>query len=306
MKTRLIFAAIFAFLFTFAAIAENFDNEKRKDKKRHKGLKKEIKAYLDQKVLPVLREQRSKLESKITLQDRQKLEELRKELENLKGQRKSFRKEVIQMLEKNEISEEQRNKMKEVRSKIQSIMQSSKEIAKNYTSDIELLLLPLEPQKEQWKQDIKAICEKYQKKDNDSMHKHKHRMFKMMAKQHFREMKPAMFLLMQTADNEIVKAMTEQNNKENKDSSVDEKSNIYPNPSINKQTTIDFKVKESGNINIVLLDAQGNIVRNVMNENKEKGKYSIVIDLNGLREATYFYKIVMPNKTETNKLIVKD
>jgi Secretion system C-terminal sorting domain len=302
MKTRLIFAAIFAFLFTFTAIAENFDGKKRKDKKRHKGLKKEIKAYIDQKVLPVLREQRNKLESKITLQDRQKLDELRKELESLQGQRKSFRKDMIQILEKDEISEEQRSKMKEVHNKMQSIMQSSKEIAKNYTSDIEVLLLPLESQKEQWKQDIKAICEKYQKKDVDSTHRHKHRMFKMMAKQHFKEMKPAMFLLMQTTENEAIKTMSQ----ENKDSSVDEKANIYPNPSINKQTTIDFKVKEAGNINIVLLDAQGNIVRNVMNENKEKGKYSVIVDLNGLKEATYFYKIVMPNKTETNKLIVKD
>jgi hypothetical protein len=321
MKTKLIFVALFAFLFTFVAFAENFDKGKRKDKKRHREQNKEIRAYVDKNVLPVLREQRSKLESKITLQDRQKLDELRKQLETLKGQRKSFRKDISEISEKGEMTEEQRNKMKEVHKQMHTIMQSSKEIAKNYEADIVQLLTSLEPQKAQWKQDIKTIIEKYKKNDvpdstkqkhhrhhkgngtDSSNHKHhKFGMLKMMKFEHFKEMKPAAFLLMKADDNNAIKSMALPNDMNN----VEEKTNIYPNPSANEQTTIDFKVKEAGIITIVLIDGQGNIVRNVMSENKEKGKYSVIVDLTGLKEATYFYRIVMPNKTETNKLEIKN
>ena len=320
MKAKILLApllvTLLAIMIGFSSFASQNDDLGKKDKgkKRHnKELRKELKAYIDQNVMPALREQRNKLESKITLQDRQKLEELRKQLAVLQAQRhdfrKDFRKEQKGATEKGEMTEEQRNKIKEVRDKIKiqmkTIMQSSKEIAKNYSTDIEQLLTPMQSQKEQWKQDMKAICDKYTVNNPDSTHKHggnargkhgKHGKFRMMAKQHFKEMKPAMFLLIQPSENQVIATEAVKES--------DENTKIYPNPSSN-QTTSDFKVKEAGNVNIVLLDAQGNVIKNIMNEHKEKGKYSALIDLSGLREGTYFYKIATPTKTETNRVVVK-
>lgn len=316
MKAKVLLAplliTLLAIMIGFSSFASQNDDLGKKDKgkKRHnKELRKELKAYIDQNVMPVLREQRNKLESKITLQDRQKLEELRKQLAVLQAQRhesrKDFRKEQKGATEKGEMTEEQRNKMKELRTQMKTIMQSSKEIAKSYSTDIEQLLTPMQSQKEQWKQDIKAICDKYIVNSPDSTRKHgengrgkhgKHGKFRMMAKQHFKEMKPAMFLLIQPSENQIVATESVKES--------DENTKVYPNPSSN-QTTIDFKVKEAGNVNIVLLDTQGNVIKNIMNEHKEKGKYSALIDLSGLREGTYFYKIATPTKTETNRIVVK-
>ncbi len=314
MKAKILLVTLLAMIIGFTGFASQNDDLGKKDKgkKRHnKELRKELKAYIDQNVMPVLREQRNKLESKITLQDRQKLEELRKQLAVLQAQRhdsrKDFHKEQKSATEKGEITEEQRNKIKEVRTQMKTIMQSSKEIAKSYSTDIEQLLTPMQSQKEQWKQDMKAICDKYTVNSPDSTHKHhgnkhegngrgKHGKFRMMTKEHFKEMKPAMFLLIQPSENQVIATEAVKES--------DENTKIYPNPSSN-QTTIDFKVKEAGNVNIVLLDAQGNVIKNIMNEHKEKGKYSTLIDLSGLREGTYFYKIATPTKTETNRIVVK-
>ncbi len=309
MKAKILLVTLLAMIIGFNGFASQNDDLGKKDKgkKRHnKELRKELKAYIDQNVMPVLREQRNKLESKITLQDRQKLEELRKQLAVLQAQRhdsrKDFRKEQKGATEKVEMTEEQRNKIKALRSQIKIIMQSSKEIAKSYSTDIEQLLTPIQSQKEQWKQDMKAICDKYTINSPDSTNKRggngrgKHGKFRMMAKQHFKEMKPAMFLLIQPSGNEVIATEAVKES--------DENTKVYPNPSAN-QTTIDFKVKEAGNVNIVLLDAQGNVIKNIMNEHKEKGKHSVLIDLSGLREGTYFYKIATPTKTETNRIVVK-
>jgi hypothetical protein len=312
MKAKILLVTLLAMIIGFTGFASQNDDLGKKDKgkKRHnKELRKELKAYIDQNVMPVLREQRNKLESKITLQDRQKLEELRKQLAVLQAQRHDFRKDFHKeqkgATEKGEMTEEQRNKIKEVRTQMKTIMQSSKEIAKSYSTDIEQLLTPMQSQKEQWKQDMKAICDKYTANSPDSTHKHggngrgkhgKFGKFRMMAKQHFKEMKPAMFLLIQPSGNEVIATEAVKES--------DENTKIYPNPSSN-QTTIDFKVKEAGNVNIVLLDAQGNVIKNIMNEHKEKGKHSALIDLSGLREGTYFYKIATPTKTETNRIVVK-
>jgi hypothetical protein len=282
-------------------LAGQNDDHKDKGKRRHnKELRQEIKAYIDKNVYPVLLEQRSKLESKITLQDRQKLEELRKQLATLQEQTKSFQKNLPKN-RKEEMTDEQRTQRKEFHSQKKAIMQSSKEIAKNYQADIDQVLSPIQAQKEQWKQDIKAICEKYSTQNPDTTHKHKHghrhKEFKKMAKEQFKEMKPAMFLLMESAGNQAITTIPTEIEK-------NEDSKVFPNPSAT-QTTIEFKVKEAGNVQIVLIDAQGNVLKSILNENKEKGTYKQSIDLSGLRQGTYFYKISMPNKTETNKIVVE-
>jgi hypothetical protein len=135
-----------------------------KDKKKNGELRKEIKAYIDKNVMPILKEQRAKLDSKISPQDQQKLAELRKKLETLKEQRKNFKKEFGKAMQNDELNAEQLLKRQELRKEMKAIRQNSKEMAKIYEKEILEVTAPLEKQREQWKQDIQAIVQKYVQK----------------------------------------------------------------------------------------------------------------------------------------------
>lgn len=183
MKRKMIFAALLALSVSFGTEAGNLyknyetvninsysqiTKHKNKHKKRKGKLQKEIKAYMEKNVMPVLKEHRAKLDAKIKAEDQQKLEELRKKLETLKEQRKDFRKEYSKAMKNDELNAEQLLKMQSMRKETKEVMKTSKEMAKIYEKEIAEVTAPLEKQQEQWRKDIMAIVQKHwqEKKDN--------------------------------------------------------------------------------------------------------------------------------------------
>jgi chromosome segregation ATPase len=176
MKRKMIFVALLALSVSFGAEAGNMPKNgettdiatysqiakhKNKHKKRKGKLQKEIKAYMEKNVMPVLKEHRAKLDAKIKTEDQQKLAELRKKLEALKEQRKDFRKEYGKAMKSNELTAEQLLKMQTMRKETKNAMKTSREMAKAYEKEITEVTAPLEKQREQWKQDIMAIVQKH-------------------------------------------------------------------------------------------------------------------------------------------------
>lgn len=172
MKRKMIFAALLALSVSFGTEAGNLykhykttDTENSiqiaKHKKRKGKLQKEIRAYMEKNVMPVLKEHRAKLDAKLKAEDQQKLAELRKKLETLKEQRKDFRKEYGKAMKNNELTAEQLLKMQAMRKETKDAMKTSREMAKTYEKEIAEVTAPLEKQREQWKQDIMAIVQKH-------------------------------------------------------------------------------------------------------------------------------------------------
>ncbi len=77
----------------------------------------------------------------------------------------------------------------------------------------------------------------------------------------------------------------------------------YPNPFRNS-TTIEYKITETCNVNISLFDNQGHYVRNIFNENKTPGTYTLLFNGNDLSPGIYLYKIKTDNYVGYNKMVI--
>lgn len=78
----------------------------------------------------------------------------------------------------------------------------------------------------------------------------------------------------------------------------------YPNP-FSKSTTISF-ASQGGMTTIQLFDAQGRLVRTILNQNMARGKHQVSIDRGSLPAGNYFYRLTNGSDQNTRKLIVTD
>jgi ligand-binding sensor domain-containing protein len=82
----------------------------------------------------------------------------------------------------------------------------------------------------------------------------------------------------------------------------------YPNP-FNPTTTIQYTVQEHNKVNVRIFDINGQMIKELLNEDKSSGNYLIM--WNGLNDSgvkvasgTYFYQIQTGNFTQTKKMIL--
>jgi predicted outer membrane repeat protein len=100
----------------------------------------------------------------------------------------------------------------------------------------------------------------------------------------------------------------------NQNVSIDEPSNYdnhilttYPNPTrINKEClNINFKMKKNGKIDIKLYNLKGQLVKEIVNEEKGIGEYTIQYNENNLKAGIYFLKMDFNGKKkEINKIVI--
>lgn len=64
----------------------------------------------------------------------------------------------------------------------------------------------------------------------------------------------------------------------------------YPNP-FNPETRIDYKIAEETIVNISLYDITGRMIRELVNERKQPGFYTLILNGRELSSGTYFYKL---------------
>ena len=82
----------------------------------------------------------------------------------------------------------------------------------------------------------------------------------------------------------------------------------YPNP-FNPTTTIEYSIPSDCNIKIAIYDISGNTIKNIVNENKPKGNYSITWDGtdssgNSVSNGTYIYQIKAGDLIQTRKMVL--
>ena len=77
----------------------------------------------------------------------------------------------------------------------------------------------------------------------------------------------------------------------------------YPNP-FNPVTVINYTIPEAGKVKVFLYNIIGETVLTLVDEFKEAGTYSVVLNGRGLRSGTYFYKLQTKNFTEIKKMII--
>jgi PKD repeat protein len=77
----------------------------------------------------------------------------------------------------------------------------------------------------------------------------------------------------------------------------------YPNP-FNPTTTISYQLASASFVKISIYDARGKLVETLVNEQKDRGNYSVVWDASGLSSGIYIYKITAGKYSNVNKCLL--
>jgi hypothetical protein len=77
----------------------------------------------------------------------------------------------------------------------------------------------------------------------------------------------------------------------------------YPNP-FNPVTTINYDLSDEGSIQIMVYDALGRMVEQLVNKQQQAGSYEIQWDASGFSSGVYFVRMSAPNFTKTQKLLL--
>jgi outer membrane protein assembly factor BamB len=77
----------------------------------------------------------------------------------------------------------------------------------------------------------------------------------------------------------------------------------YPNP-FNPSTKIEFKIPESGLVNLKIYDLLGREVKTLVNEEMQTGIYKIDFDASGLASGIYFYTLNAGGFNSTKKMVL--
>ncbi len=284
--------------------AKRKQNSPRRGTDFRKNTMNEIKTYREQNILPVLKEQRAKLEELISEEDKAIITELRTER---KGK-------VKQMKSRKEMKGQRQPPSEEMKAWRNEKMEKIRTLVKKYEEDIDNLLTEIQPQRNKWKEDILEIRKKQASEkrkefknkeekglkrghENQQGMKNKrnalHKKGAGKSKIHKTKMKKVNFLLLDPLSEETVGGI--------------EKSGInlrsYPNPAASS-STLEYNVPETGNIRIALHDEKGNLAKILFEGNKKAGEHKLNIDLNELKGGVYYFTAVDASGIQTTKKLV--
>ncbi|MCB2377736.1 T9SS type A sorting domain-containing protein [Hymenobacter sp. BT635] len=289
MKTTLL-KTLTLLLAALLSASSTFANGRRDEKPG----RQEVKAYYQTNVLPVVRQQRQKLEAQLSADDKAQLATYRTQLQALRQRGKSLR-EALQPATPGAahpaLTEAQKQQMQQLRSESREIMVKVGLLAKKYAPQLTQLSQEIQPQKDKWTTDLKAISTKYatpaQLENRRAGGRH-HGAGRLG--QDF--LRPAKFLLLDP-NAPALRATT----------SAATDLNVYPNPAA-ASNQLEYQVKKAGPVTIEILDGRGNTLRPVLqNEQQDKGSHTLTANLADLPSGTYFYKITTRTGTETKRFV---
>ncbi|GAB3856993.1 hypothetical protein GCM10028822_30020 [Hymenobacter terrigena] len=257
---------------------------------------REIRAYFQANILPVLLQQRQKLEPQLSTEDRTQLALYRTQLKALKEQGQALRRSVVPegtaaSATRPTLTEAQQKQAHDLRFQARGIMLNVAQMAQKYDAPIAQLAQEVAPQKEKWATDIKAIVAK------NATPEQQQKLAAFQGWQHGhgglrRFFKPAMFLLLDPnapAANQAEPGVGTPS--------------FYPNPAA-ATSQLDYEVKKAGPVTIDLLDKDGNKLRTLVSAaSQEKGPQTQQLDLHDVPAGTYFYKITTKGGTQTKRFV---
>lgn len=77
----------------------------------------------------------------------------------------------------------------------------------------------------------------------------------------------------------------------------------YPNP-FNPKTNINYNITEAGNVKLIVYDALGRVVKELVNNFQTAGNYEITFDASILASGIYFYSIAVNGKRDVKKMML--
>ncbi len=251
-----------------------------------KESREKVKAYMESKVLPVLRTRRQKLEAELTNQEKQQISALREQMHTLRKAGKEKR-VGSRNTRGEERTEAEKAAMSAERKKRKQLMSEVMAIADQHEATIEKLLAGIEEQQQQWKADIRAIMEASgtERAQGDTPGRQGRG-----RRQHAMQINdPASFLLL----NPNAKTLEEIEGSH---------SSLYPNP-VNGESVLEYQLEEKGPVIITVFDDKGIPVKSLVYEIQDKGPYKVSMEANELKAGTYLYLLSTARGTETSRFV---
>ena len=314
-KTIVLSLALMMVVFTTEITAQ-------KHHQMHKGMRKmnpEMKAYISENILPVMKVQRVELDKELSETEKARLAEIRSEMKIIRQQKIEKMKEMRFSEEKPSV--EQRQEMREMRNQIHDLMDEVAIMAENHAATISRLLSEVGTEIEQWRQDIRAMMEKTRadcmrgdgsrnpgmgNRGNQGMgnrgnpgmgNRGNPGMYNGEGMPIGRLLNPQTFLLW-NPDEPLPffddKATLEDNLE----------LNIYPNPASGK-VQISLQLEEEVNVGFSIFNKEGSEVMAIGPESSAKGLYSKTIDVSAFTEGLYIIKINAGEKSAIGRVIVQ-
>lgn len=272
--------------------------KERMEKVDFQAMKEEARAYRDKNIKPIMLEQRTKLETQLSEEDKVTIAELRPIFEKVRSEKMAMRKDFKKGKEKPspEMHQQKMEEHKAFREKYKSEHETMKSLVEKYDDEIEKLFAETKSQQEKWKADLQEIHGKYMPERGGDEHFRGHReSLKHGGKSHFNKgfgKKKSHFLLL------------DPNKPAESTSSFGAVKNIsnFPNPAT-EVNTLNYEITLAGNVRIELRNEKGDVIRVVENRFKEIGKYSVEVDLSAVRDGVYYYTIIEGDKLISEKII---
>ncbi|HEX8425078.1 T9SS type A sorting domain-containing protein [Hymenobacter sp.] len=299
MKTTLFKVLALVLVLLTTSIAAPAQGKYRNDDHPER---RETQAYIQQNVLPVVRQQRQKLDAQLSTADKAQLAIYRTQLkeanQRTQALRQSFRGNQNTTPNATEsaspratLTEAQQQQLAQVHAETRTILQNVSQIAEKYVSNITQLNQEIQPQKEKWAADIEAIASENTTAElQEKPGRFRGRLHHRMGAGRF--LRPTPFLLLDPAGATAVPAEPNVGS-----------TSLFPNPVV-ATSQLEYTVAKAGPVTVELLDGRGNTLRTLAQEVKqEKGPHALQVNLSDLSRGTYYYKITTRTGSETKRFV---
>ncbi|WP_045689015.1 T9SS type A sorting domain-containing protein [Hymenobacter sp. AT01-02] len=291
MKAFTCTLALWALLVGPAAVAQNLQTAPAQSSTA--PARQELRAYVQQNVLPVVRQQRQKLEALLTTSDKVQLAiyrtQLRETRQKSQALRRSFRSPASGETTST-LTETQKQQTEQLRAETKAILQNVEQLGLKYQTEIAKLAQEVQPQKEKWAADTKTILARtLTPEQSEALGRRKDRKLH-RAGTMVRYFRPGAFLLLDP-------------NKPAPAARSTSTTSVYPNPTT-AVSQIEYDLKKDGSVTVELLDSRGNTLRTVAQQTEqEKGPHTLAINVADLPNGTYYFKITTKDGAETRRFV---
>jgi hypothetical protein len=293
------------------------EHRERMAKVDHKAMRSEMREYRKTEIQPVVKAQRAKLDSDLSTEDQQRLDEIRAMLKTARQAAKAEHKEQRAQPEGKQADRQrsqqaghhgnrghhrQGGKIHRLAEKHPDEFAELSAMVAKYDDEITTLLAELEPKQQEWRDAQRAIAERYLPEGKPQRGEH-HRSHANQEGEHAErkaQMHKINFLLKsakeETAEREATTASVERI-----------AARTYPNPATNA-TTLTFDLPNSLELAIDIRDENGKLVKKITQEQFAKGKHEVNVDVSDLRNGTYYLTLSgnqLPSPQTVKVVIVK-
>lgn len=282
------------------------------------ALKKEMKSYADNSIKPVITEQRNKLDAYLSKSEQKEIASLREKTKAQKIASMKFRRELKEAgVSRDELSEEQIAKSRALRKTQRQLHTQAWAIIDAHEDEINALLDELKPQIEVWRKEMREIKSSHMPEGmrnrgdwnkmeatpgKERMKRGENHGHHGKGRSGFRGGRGGMGNI-SSLRNPVAFLLHSPDASLPFEESAPELS-VFPNPT-SAPNSLKFELKESGPVQINLLDNQGNLIKSLINEEMNAGSHLRKFNLGELEEGVYIYQIKTSTGISTKKLIIE-